>query len=34
VAAIETDGDKVRKVFATLNPDKLAHVKSPLGASW
>jgi RNA polymerase sigma-70 factor (ECF subfamily) len=32
VAAIETDGDKVRKVFATLNPDKLAHVKAPLGA--
>jgi RNA polymerase sigma-70 factor (ECF subfamily) len=33
VATIETDGDKVRKVFATLNPDKLAHVKAPQGAS-
>ncbi len=33
VAAIETDGEKVRKVFATLNPDKLAHVKAPQGAS-
>jgi RNA polymerase sigma-70 factor (ECF subfamily) len=30
VATIETDGDKVRKVFATLNPDKLAHIKAPL----
>ena len=33
VAAIETDGEKVRKVFATLNPDKLAHVRPPQGAS-
>jgi len=33
VATIETEGDRVRKVFATLNPDKLAHVKAPLGAS-
>ncbi|HZZ21885.1 MAG TPA: RNA polymerase sigma-70 factor [Roseiarcus sp.] len=33
VATIETDGDRVCKVFATLNPDKLAHVKAPQGAS-
>ena len=33
VAAIETDGEKVRKVFATLNPDKLAHVRPSQGAS-
>jgi RNA polymerase sigma-70 factor, ECF subfamily len=33
VATIESEGDRVRKVFATLNPDKLAHVKAPLGAS-
>jgi RNA polymerase sigma-70 factor, ECF subfamily len=33
VATIETDGEKVRKVFATLNPDKLAHVKAPQGAN-
>jgi RNA polymerase sigma-70 factor (ECF subfamily) len=33
VATIETDGDRVRKVFATLNPDKLAHVNAPQGAS-
>ena len=33
VAAIETDGEKVRKVFATLNPDKLVYVKAPQGAS-
>jgi RNA polymerase sigma-70 factor, ECF subfamily len=32
VATIETDGEKVRKVFATLNPHKLAHVKAPRGA--
>jgi hypothetical protein len=30
---IEVEGDKVRKVFVTLNPDKLAHVKAPQGAS-
>ena len=28
VAAIETDGEKMRKVFATLNQDKLAHVQA------
>ena len=33
VTTIETEGDKVRKVFATLNPDKLAHVRAPQGAS-
>jgi RNA polymerase sigma-70 factor, ECF subfamily len=33
VVTIETDGETVRKVFATLNPDKLAHVKLPQGAS-
>jgi RNA polymerase sigma-70 factor (ECF subfamily) len=33
VATIETDGERVRKVFATLNPDKLAHVKPQQGAS-
>jgi RNA polymerase sigma-70 factor (ECF subfamily) len=32
VAAIETDGEKVLKVFASLNPDKLAHVRAPQGA--
>jgi len=27
VATIEIDGDRIRKVFATLNPDKLAHLR-------
>ena len=33
VTTIEIEGDKVRRVFATLNPDKLAHVRAPQGAS-
>jgi hypothetical protein len=33
VTTIEIEGDKVRKVFATLNPDKLAHVRAPQGPS-
>jgi hypothetical protein len=33
VTTIETEGDKVRKVFVTLNPDKLDHVKAPKRAS-
>jgi hypothetical protein len=27
VAAIEIDGDRIQKVFAILNPDKLAHLR-------
>ena len=33
MTTIEIEGDKVRRVFATLNPDKLARVKAPQGAS-
>jgi hypothetical protein len=33
VTTIEIEGDKVRKVFTTLNPDKLARVNAAQGAS-
>jgi RNA polymerase sigma-70 factor, ECF subfamily len=33
VTTIEIEGGKVRKVFVTLNPDKLDHVKAPKRAS-
>jgi RNA polymerase sigma-70 factor, ECF subfamily len=33
VTTIEIEGSKVRKVFVTLNPDKLDHVKAPKRAS-
>jgi RNA polymerase sigma-70 factor, ECF subfamily len=33
VTTIEIEGSKVRKVFVTLNPDKLDHVKVPKRAS-
>jgi RNA polymerase sigma-70 factor (ECF subfamily) len=33
VATIEADGERVGKVFATLNPDKLARIRLGQGAS-
>jgi hypothetical protein len=33
VTTIETEGGMAHKVFVTLNPDKLARVRAPQGAS-